>query len=415
MITKYFKIFISYFIYLILLTGLTISNARALEINDARFGIYENKIRIVLDTNEITDFRAFTLSSPYRIVLDLPHFKWNAGASPKPVATQISDIRQGKLDHNISRVVFDLTKPIKIESAFLLPAQNKKSNRIVIDYNFVEEPEFEKHKSTIHGTLTNVAKPSQISQTNTPRPPNNEQKPRIIKTQDKPLIVIDPGHGGQDPGAQSKNKLYEKHVVLALAKELKQQLLETGQYRVVLTRETDIYIRLKDRVKFARNKQADLFISLHADSIHKPHISGTSVYTISKKSSDAQTAKLAEKENQSDLMAGLELSIDDEQVAFILSDFLMNDTMNQSKFFANTLVSKLQKNRIKTLENPHRYAGFAVLKAPDIPSILVEAGFMSNAKEAKLLNQHKHRKKLAKAITDGINAYFSYAKQNTDN
>ncbi len=364
---------------------------------------------MVLDLDEVTDFRTFVLSSPYRIVVDLPHFTWKAGQTQKPFEAKVDDIRQGKLNQDVSRIVFDMQRPVIIESAFLLPSQDKKSNRIVVDYKFVNNTDFTKNKGTIHGTLSISPTEASLTSNEIPRPPTNKERPTQNNKTEKPLIIIDPGHGGQDPGSHSRSKIYEKNIVLALSKELKKQLLNTGKYRVLLTRETDIYIRLKDRVKFARDHEADLFVSIHADSIHKPNIRGTSVYTISKKASDAQTAKLAEKENQSDIMAGLDLSIDDEQVAFILGDFLMNDTMNQSKFFANTLVSKLKQSGIKTLQNPHRYAGFAVLKAPDIPSILIEAGFMSNAQEAKLLNQSHHRKKIASAILKGIDTYFDFS------
>lgn len=405
------------FSLILLLTVTVISYgpaAHALEIQDVRFGAYPEKTRMVLDVSKVTDFRTFTLSSPYRIVLDLPHFSWQAGKPTKPDETMINDIRQGKLNQNVSRVVFDLKKPIRIENAFLLPAQGGKSNRIVIDYTFASEQQFQKHKGTIHGTL-NVETIEEIADKTTasnaiPRPPANSKRPTAASKNTKikkPLIVIDPGHGGQDPGALSRNKIYEKHIVLALAKEVKRQLMQTGRYRVLLTRERDIYLRLADRVKFARKHEADLFISIHADSIHKPQIRGTSVYTISKKASDKQTARLAEKENQADIMAGLDLDIEDEQVAFILGDFIMNETTNQSKFFANTLVSKLQKQGIKTLQNPHRYAGFAVLKAPDIPSILIEAGFMSNKQEARLLGTKTHRAKIAKAIVNGIDTFFT--------
>ena len=388
------------------------NTAHALNVQDVRFGVYEEKIRLVLDLDEVADFRTFVLSSPYRLVVDLPHFAWKAGQTPKPSDAQINDIRQGKLNQDISRIVFDMQKPVIIESAFLLPSQDRKSNRIVVDYKFVNNADFIKNKSTIHGTLSISPTEAAVSSNEIPRPPTNNERPKEKTIVEKPLIVIDPGHGGQDPGSHSRNKIYEKNIVLALSKELKKQLLSTGKYRVIMTRETDVYIRLKDRVKFARDNNADLFVSIHADSIHKPNVRGTSVYTISKKASDAQTAKLAEKENQSDIMAGLDLSIDDEQVAFILGDFLMNDTMNQSKFFANTLVSKLQHSGIQTLQNPHRYAGFAVLKAPDIPSVLVEAGFMSNTQEANLLNQSHHRSKIASAIVKGINTYFEYANNN---
>ncbi|MGH1404786.1 MAG: N-acetylmuramoyl-L-alanine amidase [Alphaproteobacteria bacterium] len=408
--------YIYFFIVLCLATTFYGIRSYAQSIDQVRFGTHPDKVRMVLDVGNIDDFRIFTLSDPYRMVIDLPTFTWNAGHIEKQPQNAITDIRQGTLTPDISRIVLDLESPVSVESAFLLPAQNNKTSRIVVDYKRVTSTEFHKTKSNIYGTLE-VNEPNIQTGSNNmvPRPPENTQRPQRLSAK-KPLVIIDPGHGGQDPGAQSTDKrIYEKHVVLALAKELKKQLLESGKYRVMLTRETDVYIRLKDRVKFARKHDGDLFVSIHADSIHKSSVRGTSVYTISKKASDAQTAKLAEKENQSDLMAGLDLNVEDEQVAFILGDFLMNDTMNQSKFFANTLVDTLKSYGIKTLQNPHRYAGFAVLKSPDVPSILIEAGFMSNKKEARLLNQSAHRKKLAKAIQKGINAYFDHVQKNEQN
>lgn len=402
---------------ILLCLGFTLTGtpAQALEVKQIRFGTHPDKIRMVLDISDVTDYRAFVLSSPYRMVIDLPTFHWTAGRVEKPKQAIISDIRQGKLVPGISRIVFDLESPITIQSAFLLPKQGAKENRIVIDYKRTTVQKFNATKNIIHGTLKiedyQINKESAAQNTKAPRPPANTSRP-LYASRGKPLIIIDPGHGGQDPGAIGHSRIYEKTVVLALARQLKKKLLDSGKYHVLMTRNRDVFIRLKDRVKFARKNGGDLFISLHADSIHKANVHGTSVYTLSKKASDAQTAKLAEKENQADLIGGVGLSVEDEQVAFILGDFLMNETMNQSKFFANKLVSKLKSSRIYTLQNPHRYAGFAVLKAPDIPSILIEAGFMSNRKEATLLNQHTHRKKMAAAIYAGIDSYFSYVYQN---
>ncbi len=403
-------------LYIVLSLSLISLSAYALEVQQVRFGVHPEKVRMVLDLSEVTDFRAFVLSDPYRMVIDLPTFAWRAGRVEKPKQAMISDIRQGGLMPGVSRIVFDMGQPALIDSAFLLPKQGEKQNRIVVDYRLVDGEEFTKLKNVVHGTLKieDYKGTSAGTQNGVPVPPDNTARPKYASAE-KPLIIIDPGHGGNDPGAIGHNKAYEKHVVLAMAKELRKQLQETGKYRVMLTREKDIYIRLKDRVKFARDQNADLFISLHADSIHKKNVHGTSIYTLSQKASDQQTARLAEKENQADLIAGVGLSVEDEQVAFILGDFLMNDTMNQSKFFANTLVSKLKTNGIYLLENPHRYAGFAVLKAPDVPSVLIEAGFMSNRKEADLLNQPAHRKKMAASIARGIDAYFDHVYKNEQN
>ncbi len=402
------------------------TQASALEINSVRFGKHPDKVRLVVDMDQISDFRVFALSSPYRIVIDLPNFTWHAGKTEYPSSVFVTSVRQGKLKDGISRIVFDLVQPVAIQGAFFLPRNEDRPNRLVIDYAAVDAVTFAAKKATIHGTLktedyahtnipfnpTKIANGIPIPPPNTARP---DQKAIQKKAVRKPLIIIDPGHGGADPGAVGHNKAYEKHVVLSIAKELRKELQASGQYRVLLTREKDVFIKLKDRVKFARKHNGDLFISLHADSIQKRSVRGTSIYTISKKSSDAQTAALAKKENQADLIGGVGLDVEDKQVAFILGDFLMNETMNQSKFFANTLVTKLKSNGIRTLQNPHRYAGFAVLKAPDIPSILVETGFMSNKQEANLLKQKGHQQKIARAIRSGIDAYFEHAALNENN
>lgn len=411
---------------LALILCITANSAYALDVKSMRVGVHKDKIRIVLDLSQLSDFRTFMLSDPYRMVIDLPDFHWNTNNIDRPKESFITAVRKGALNQSISRIVLDLAQPALIQSAFMLPAQDSKQHRLVIDYTRVTPSNFLAQKGTVHGTLKTADRlePSKQRTTNgIPIPPQNSLRPtksEQAKTnskpkQIKPLIVIDPGHGGVDPGAIGHSKIYEKDVVLALSKELKKQLTASGQYRVILTRNKDVFIRLRDRVAYARKHKADLFISIHADSIKKRNVRGTSVYTLSKKASDAQTAKLAEKENQADLIAGIDLTIEDEQVAFILGDFLMTDTMNQSNFLANTLVEKLKQKKIRTLDPAHRYAGFAVLKAPDIPSILIETGFMSNRTEAALLNQPAHRKKVAEAIHAGIDSYFSYTRRNEQN
>jgi N-acetylmuramoyl-L-alanine amidase len=223
----------------------------------------------------------------------------------------------------------------------------------------------------------------------------------------KYVIVIDAGHGGQDPGAIGANGTKEKTVTLAAAQELKKQLEAMGNYKVYMTREKDKFIKLQDRMMMGRKFGADLFISLHADSIDKPGVSGASIYTLSNTASDAQTEKLAARENRADLIAGVDLRHEDKDVANILIDLAMRDTMNQSKFFANTVVKKAKGRGIRLLERPHRFAGFAVLKAPDVPSVLLEMGFMSNAKEVDQLSSPVYRKQLMSAVAEGIDAYFS--------
>ena len=392
-----------------------------------RYGKHPDKVRLVVDMDEIADFRVFTLSTPYRVVIDLPAFSWTAGNNANYDEAYITAIRQGKLKGGISRIVFDLNTPVAIQSAFFLPKNQDRPNRLVIDYKPVDAVTFEAKKANVHGTLktedyikaANTTPEKTIIRDGVPLPPPNSMRPsnsdKKITRNEKRIIIIDPGHGGTDPGAIGHNKIYEKHVVLSIAKELKRDLESTGRYRAILTRDRDVFIKLKDRVHFARDNNGDLFVSLHADSIKKSSVRGTSIYTISKKSSDAQTAALAKKENQADLMGGVGLAVEDQQVAYILGDFLMTETMNQSKFFANTLVEKLKTSGIRILDNPHRYAGFAVLKAPDIPSVLIETGFMSNRSEAELLRKRHHQQKIARAIRMGIDAYFEHEALNESN
>ena len=225
----------------------------------------------------------------------------------------------------------------------------------------------------------------------------------------KPLIMIDAGHGGHDPGAISTLKSFEKNVTLAVATMLRQELLATGQYRVAMTRDTDVFVLLPDRVRKARAAKADLFISLHADTVGagRAHVQGASIYTLSDTASDAETAKLAAQENAVDQLAGVTVHVDDKEVADILVDLVRRDTMNQSHSLSTAVLKAFQARGLKTLQNPQRAAGFAVLKAPDIPSVLVEMGFLSSPAEAARLNQTAHRQQLAKALKAGIDGFFA--------
>jgi len=232
------------------------------------------------------------------------------------------------------------------------------------------------------------------------------KQPETEPKRGKPLIVIDPGHGGIDPGAVGEN-VNEKELTLAVAKALKKELEATGKFRVSLTRGKDVYIPLRERFGLAREKGADLFISLHADSHNDPLTRGASVYTLSEKASDAEAEALAAKENKSDIIAGVDLSKQNSVVTDILIDLAQRDTKNMSTRFASLLVKELKRETM-LLGNTHRYAGFAVLKAPDVPSVLVEMGYISSSKDEALLSSAKHQKRLARAIRDAIVDYFSW-------
>lgn len=235
-----------------------------------------------------------------------------------------------------------------------------------------------------------------------PEPAPQGRSPR---SEGKAVVVIDPGHGGVDPGALGVSGIYEKHITLAMARELKAQLEKGGRYKVQLTRDRDIFIRLRERVAIARQYGADLFISLHADSVANPQLAGLSVYTLSQTASDGEAQTLADKENKADLIAGIDLSHESADVANILIDLAQRETMNRSAGFAGGVVTELGRETT-LLGNTHRFAGFAVLKAPDVPSILVELGYLSNSTEEKLLRQPDYRAKLAKGIARAVDRHF---------
>jgi N-acetylmuramoyl-L-alanine amidase len=423
MIMSYHSFLLRFFVVVLAFGACIQANqsvAQTLDVQKIRAGAHPDKVRLVIETNQAPKFRSFTLSDPYRLVIDLPEFQWKADTQPDLGAFGVNHVRYGTLKDGVSRLVLEMKEPTVLHGAFVLPQTPDKPYRLVVDYKTVSTSDYVHHKGKILGDLdvddaAGLAKleaqKTEVISKAKPTPP----KPKVRSIVRKSLIVLDPGHGGNDPGAVGAGKAYEKVVVLALAKELKKQLEASGRYQVKMTREDDTYIRLRDRVKFARMHDADLFVSIHADSINKSHVSGVSVYTLSENASDKQSAKLAARENRSDIIAGVDLSVEDEDVFNILMDLAMRDTMNQSKFFANKMVSGLKGSGIRMLENPHRYAGFAVLKSPDVPSILIEAGFMSNRNEAAKLMRSDYRRKIAKAVKGGIDSYFEYVDKNAQN
>lgn len=221
----------------------------------------------------------------------------------------------------------------------------------------------------------------------------------------KPVVVIDPGHGGVDSGATSASGKLEKDLTLAHARALRDQLLATGRYDVVLTRDSDKFMRLRERIAFARNADADLFVSLHADSLGDSRFRGSSVYTLSDTASDEEAAALAAKENKADLIVGVDLSAQRKEVVEILIDLAQRQTMNESTLFARKLIDELSDSQV-LLKKAHRYAGFAVLKAPDVPSVLLEMGYLSNAEDERLLSSPDGRASMAAAAVRAIDRFF---------
>jgi N-acetylmuramoyl-L-alanine amidase len=357
-----------------------------------RTGEHVGLTRLVLDVTEKVDFHTFTLADPYRVVVDLSLLDWKVTASEDDRRGVISKLRFGHFERRTSRMVIEALGPVEVKRAFLLPPQGDWAYRFVIDLAPVDEASFVNSV----GAPRSLAKPLG----NSPQSPTSRRPGR------KFVIVLDPGHGGADPGTIGVTGVFEKTITLSAARDLEKYLTKTNKYEVILTRNADKFLRLRDRVSTARDAGADLFISLHADAIKKKNVRGASVYTLSEKASDAEAAALAAKENKADVIGGVRLDGESEEVTSILIDLVQRETMNLSAGFANKVLPELVK-RVKTLRNTHRFAGFAVLKAPDVPSVLVEMGYLSNRRDERLLSTSKGRRPIIEALARAIDRYFA--------
>ncbi len=383
------------------------AGATKLRATDMRIGVHTDRTRFVLDLSERVDFKIIRLGNPYRLVIDLPELEWRLQDRPRPKSVGlIKGLRYGRFSRDISRVVLDVSGPVAVRKAFLLPPAGDKRYRLVLDLIQTDARQF------IAG-LTRPPAPPPSGKAGRPPirlvPPGRKPRQPGAKPALK-VIAIDPGHGGVDPGASGSRGVLEKTITLAVARAIRKKLEANGGYKVILTRNSDIFVRLRDRIAIARQAGAQLFLSLHADAIRRRGVRGLSVYTLSEKASDKEAGDLAKKENKADLIAGIDLSTKSSEVTNILIDLAQRETMNQSVLFAGNLVSELRAVT-KLLRNSHRFAGFAVLKAPDVPSVLVEMGFLSNPKDSKALRQRHFHARLAGAIERAVNGYFSRIEQ----
>ena len=371
-------------------------------VTDVRVGLHGKTTRLVLDLSKRVAFKVFTLDDPYRVVIDLPEVGWRLPAKPLPGRTGLLErLRYGLFKPGQSRVVLDILGPAAIDKAFMLEPVGARAFRLIVDLKVIGRDAF----------LEGLGKPALAFSAIPPLPsPSSPAPPRPRRR----VLAIDPGHGGVDPGATGVSGVYEKSLTLSAAREFKIMLEKNGRYRVVLTRGRDIFLRLRDRVAKSREAGAELFISLHADVIENRNIRGLSVYTLSEKASDKEAAALADKENKADLIAGLDLSNESPVVTNILIDLAQRETMNDSARFAAMLVKELGRE-VKILRNTHRFAGFAVLKAPDVPSVLLELGFLSNRFEEKALRNKAYRAKLGAALIRAVDQYFARIEEASSN
>ncbi len=375
-----------------------------------RLGAIEEYTRVVVEFTEAVDYKLFTLSSPYRAVIDLPETNWDIPDTIRDKGL-VSGVRFGSFKPGQGRIVVDLRGPVNVHKHFLLPPTVAiKNHRLVIDFEPATIATYRQMKPAVTQTQTTSIPAPDFQPTPTPQTqfsaPAGEFTPKPRPRKTLKIIVIDPGHGGLDPGALG-TRSREKDIVLAFSKELVRQLKATRRYDVYLTRSSDIYIPLRQRVQIARNRNADLFISIHADAIKKKNIRGLSVYTLSEKASDREAAALAKKENQSDIIAGVDFGDQLPEVTNILIDLAQRDTKNASVKFAESLISSV-RGKTLLLDRTHRFAGFRVLKAPDVPSVLVELGFITNRTDEKQLSSSKWRRRVTTGMVEAIDNYFRH-------
>ena len=381
-----------------------LSSAQASGVSAIEVG--DNEITVRFD-DVVEKASTFVLAGPNRIAIDV------TGAEPgqSPAASGvISKIRQGRPDANTARIVFDLASPALISGGRF--AEDGRSLTLSVDP--VDDTDFGQgvkatrklylppvaHRAAPPRSRYNITIPLDPPKSGLPRP-------RIYGAEGRPLVVIDAGHGGHDPGAISpQTGKREKDITLAVARAIRDELIASGRVRVALTREDDSFIVLRDRSAIARNIKADLFISIHADSAPADTASGATVYTLSEVASDREAQLLATRENRSDIINGVNLGGENREIASILVDLAQRESMNASADFANLL--KREAGRYVPFRSDfHRMAGFAVLKAPDTPSVLLEIGYVTNSADVSRLASTDGQKRIASGVRKAVEVHFA--------
>ncbi len=368
-----------------LITGLILAAAFSLlhasEVENVRVWASPDKTRVVLDLDEPVDYRLFTLDGPDRVVVDIDSasMELNPRLNPEQSGVVVN-VRHGIREGTDLRVVLDLSSSARAKS-FLLPPTAQYGHRLVLDL-------FPENAESATERVRAVA--------------------RALPEEDRDMIVaIDAGHGGEDPGAIGPGGTYEKNIVMAIARELASQIEDAPGMQPVMIRTGDYYVPLTERFERARDARADLFLSIHADAFRDRRVRGSSVFVLSRRGASSQAARLlAESENAADLIGGVELEQPDDMLRSVLLDLSQNASMEYSQKAAQSIFDSLN-----TFERSHRRqvesANFVVLRSHDVPSVLVEVGFISNPDEEKNLGSRRHRQKIATAITAGVNDYFN--------
>lgn len=372
---------------LILIAALPASAEELLMVRSYKMAGDATRMRVILQFDREPKLDWFLLRGPHRLVVDFPEAGFAIDPEDLKPRGFIANIRYGQSGEGRSRMILSTRGPFQVEAVEVLANENSDGFRMVADLVAASEAEFEV-------ALARQERATDVTGgTSTPR--GDRVGAGSAEEDRRFTVAIDPGHGGIDGGAESPGGTVEKTVTLAFSRELKLALERVPGFRVVMTREKDEFLRLDERVRIARQHGADLFISIHADTIRLKGIRGATVYTLSETASDAEAAALAARENLADELAGIVVEEEKSEVADILVDLIRRETHHFSIRFARSLVGEM-KGKVLLINNPHRSAGFRVLRAPDIPSVLVELGYLSNPKdEAQLLDPEWRGKAVA--------------------
>ena len=376
--------------------GKETGDANNVTVHSMRLVGNETRTRFVVDLDRPTEFGVLRLTDPYRLVIDLPRVTFAKPAAKSDGRGLVADYRFGLIAPEKARIVLDLKEPVAIAKTFALPAAGEQPARLVFDFTPVSAESF-----------------AAAATAGNPKADTIDRAPKGNRLGgsgpgDRPIVVIDPGHGGIDSGAAGASGVLEKTVTLEFSRELAVRLRAGGRIDPVLTRSGDRFLSLRQRIAIARENRAVLLISVHADTVPEEYVRGAAVYTLSEKASDSLSAALAARENRSDILAGLAIDDQPDEVADILFDLARRESRNLSLRFAKGLINDMGQ-AIKLNNSPWRKAAFQVLKAPDVPSVLLELGFLSNKFDEQLLRSSTWRKRSAEAIASAIEQFIDAA------
>lgn len=373
-------------------------------IGTPRFGERDGQLRLVLDLPSEPRYRVDMTDDRQAVLVEFSDGIGEPNVLAGPGQGAVERFVWRRLPDGAWRMTLEAQRPLRVATVFTIPADADSPPRFVLDLAPVQ--------SVSLAVPTTPAVAASL-------PPVPQSKPVAavvaapvpVPQRALPMVVLDAGHGGVDPGAVASNGLLEKDVVLEVTKMLAVKLRASGRYRVDLTRDEDVFIPLRDRVDKARQAGAAFFMSLHADAHETTSVRGASVYTLSERASDREAARLAREDNRADAISGVDLEEQSDDVASILIDLAMRETVNDSRGVANIMVKEMRDRDIRVLRRTHRFAGFAVLKAADVPSVLVELGYMSNSQDVRLLQSADYRDRITDALVAGIDRYFATLEQ----